>query len=907
MDMDKEVEDFKKKNAPSLIGSSVRDSSDAIPTLKSLNTVKNPVYKSSGSTAALLLVDQVAAEGALINDEDSQLAVVLDNKGHIKDDVIPDSIKLMDQKSKSSLVTADELEKFASEDAFEDNSNKVTILGGEADKYLAPAGGSSSGYKYRLKAKKGARTLDDSNNGFIEPDHMRSVDDIINVVNKGDFEKASTLVLDKVSETIADGTKTLTLNDLKNNESTISEIPDSAIEVDSNHLPPAAMRDGSESRLLEEQKSRSTSNISRVTASRYDSHDRPNLARGDSIHSGLNGDLSISNSFDQLSKSLVSERKPRHDPGVPKVANASSLNYLRTISRSRSRMRSDRKSVSTDDHRLDSNELRESGALINDDEMSNAPDIEYAVNKALDFVEDTHNIKKGGKKLLNSGDIVKNLQKGLAEVEEENTGSNRTKVNTDDLLDQLADSAMELMVDSDLEEETDDKEEKVQKKKQITLSSETTLTDNKAENKDRERREEDEKKEEEKTDNDQTLMTRNELSIVPKVATATTALSLDNMMDQLAEEITGNDDEEEADEEDKDDKEDKKKEKVEKEEKEEKEYEEEEKEYEEEKEDEEKEKKLNEKKEKQKEQELPQFEDTKLEQKVEEERENKEHPKIETKKGKSAYELETEEAKKIDENEVIDEHEEDKHEIEKQEKAKEEEDAFEVIDKPSDEEVQEETSDCITEKDKEVEETSELLDEKKGEVSSFTEKAEMYYKEEIKEPITEENVANKVKEATSDKEEETQEEAVTLKAPSESKFVETEGDDIDGLIAAAAREKALKESHPPLGSDGSVFIPKTQKLNFEDEPVYLYTSLAGGFHVATRTNRLETILAANRIKFTYRDLGTDEEAKKVWRRYSNNKTLPGVVRGKDDYIGNWEDIEEANEDYRVRSLIYETY
>ncbi len=117
----------------------------------------------------------------------------------------------------------------------------------------------------------------------------------------------------------------------------------------------------------------------------------------------------------------------------------------------------------------------------------------------------------------------------------------------------------------------------------------------------------------------------------------------------------------------------------------------------------------------------------------------------------------------------------------------------------------------------------------------------------------------------------------------------------------------MKASNSGLGKDGSVFIPKNDKMTFEDEPVYLYTSFAGGFHVSTRTNRLETILAANRIKYTYRDLGTDEDAKKVWRRYSAGKTLPGIVRGADDYIGNWEDIEEANEDYRVRSLIYETY
>ncbi|CAI4879574.1 AFH_G0017200.mRNA.1.CDS.1 [Saccharomyces cerevisiae] len=97
-----------------------------------------------------------------------------------------------------------------------------------------------------------------------------------------------------------------------------------------------------------------------------------------------------------------------------------------------------------------------------------------------------------------------------------------------------------------------------------------------------------------------------------------------------------------------------------------------------------------------------------------------------------------------------------------------------------------------------------------------------------------------------------------------------------------------------------------RKLN-EKEPVYIYTSLAGGgFHMIPRTNRLSTILTANRIPFTYRDLGTDDEARKVWKTFSKGRSLPGVVRGHNDLIGNWEEIEEANEDYKLRELIYDT-
>lgn len=99
--------------------------------------------------------------------------------------------------------------------------------------------------------------------------------------------------------------------------------------------------------------------------------------------------------------------------------------------------------------------------------------------------------------------------------------------------------------------------------------------------------------------------------------------------------------------------------------------------------------------------------------------------------------------------------------------------------------------------------------------------------------------------------------------------------------------------------------PEELRKHLESQPVYIFTSFAGGMQIMHRTNRLATILKGNGIEFTQRDLGTDEEAKKIWRRYSAGKTLPGVVRG-DDFIGNWEDIDEANEEYQVRVLVYET-
>lgn len=122
-------------------------------------------------------------------------------------------------------------------------------------------------------------------------------------------------------------------------------------------------------------------------------------------------------------------------------------------------------------------------------------------------------------------------------------------------------------------------------------------------------------------------------------------------------------------------------------------------------------------------------------------------------------------------------------------------------------------------------------------------------------------------------------------------------------------KEVVPESESVVEEEEELHEPTKEEIieMLKDEPVYLYTSLAGGgFHMPQRTNKLVTILTANRIPFTYRDLGTDDEARGVWRRYSNGRMLPGIVRGKDDIIGNWEEIEEANEDYRVRELIYET-
>ncbi|KAF2146465.1 uncharacterized protein K452DRAFT_282633 [Aplosporella prunicola CBS 121167] len=80
-----------------------------------------------------------------------------------------------------------------------------------------------------------------------------------------------------------------------------------------------------------------------------------------------------------------------------------------------------------------------------------------------------------------------------------------------------------------------------------------------------------------------------------------------------------------------------------------------------------------------------------------------------------------------------------------------------------------------------------------------------------------------------------------------------------------------------------------------DNTLYLFTSLtAGSTHVVTATSRIETILRANRIPFTYIDTATNEEARKLYSRRAGGKKFPLLV--KEGYVlGGITEVEEWNE------------
>ncbi|KAK6458296.1 uncharacterized protein RJT20DRAFT_133733 [Scheffersomyces xylosifermentans] len=138
------------------------------------------------------------------------------------------------------------------------------------------------------------------------------------------------------------------------------------------------------------------------------------------------------------------------------------------------------------------------------------------------------------------------------------------------------------------------------------------------------------------------------------------------------------------------------------------------------------------------------------------------------------------------------------------------------------------------------------------------------------------------------------------------------GDSTTKEVKADVEEPKTKEVVPETKKsdvdddlDDLDISPEELRKHLESQPIYIYTSLAGGMMIMQRTNRLVTILQANGIKFEYRDLGTDENAKKLWKRQAEGKTLPGIVRG-DDFMGNWEKINDVNEEYKLRELLYET-
>ncbi|GME76323.1 unnamed protein product [Ambrosiozyma monospora] len=295
-------------------------------------------------------------------------------------------------------------------------------------------------------------------NEFIKPQEVITLDEILNKVNDG--EPVTSLTGDDHDLKTPTDPKTTIPKDIKE-----PQVPDSAIEIDSSNTVPASSRDGSLSRLSSqsrpstttatatpavtvavsaEEKTRSAQSPFREGTGTH----RPHLARGESYHSGVSNDdfapsihsthsgsgaASIhsahsatsntapldlgSGSGVQLS-SAANERRPRHDPssvGVSnigsKIRNESSLNYLRKISRSRSR--ASRKSAGSrstgDGEEGDVGKGHKGFSKF----ASMESDLDDVINNALLLVEENScSVEDGGKIIGGDGekdDIVRSL------------------------------------------------------------------------------------------------------------------------------------------------------------------------------------------------------------------------------------------------------------------------------------------------------------------------------------------------------------------------------------------------------------------------------------------------------------------------------------------------------------------
>ncbi len=835
------------------------------------------------------------------------------------------------------------------------------------------------------------------------------------------------------------------------------DVPDSTIENDSIYIPPAAMSDGSSSRLLREQE-RSLSRDHHKNDTALKRPALPHLASGESYHGGIYNKDYYKEGFpltDTPEDSEPVERKPRHEPGTVKNLNASSLNYLRSLSTSRARADNDRRAMGVDVN--DQEDLKETGGLIGDGNMTQTADLEEAMDSILSEVSsiakpsDEHNLaagttlplsaeslkkKKGTDGKMNEID-EKNVEETAEETEKiektaektvENTtdtssetsqkqtaqekdlGKDTQKKDSDerseakkepevtqrksenvsesdntkkqnikepnsvDLGEQASKEKADTSLNADFKEGTEDhpksesgekttsekkgsvepvsSEEdsaessvkKSEKSEQVeddaeTKASKESVVDDSAVKEEGERK--DEPKEQQKSkesseeqanakdnsddspssknDENKQISDDSDLGAEDKEleqkddvkktdvalnekgtdAEKKTSVANTDVKDETSEDVTDAESSKEASKADK----------------------------------------AGESKSK--------SDDEAIEgSKVVEA--NTDEPKVTTKDDKKAEndsvkssnsEVEKDDINDVNGQEKItetnkdessgdsanaktkDEKEEsstekedtEKNDIEENDIAKndaEKEDIEEKSTKTETENQEDEKKETDSETgDKDLEESkvAETEDnaEIKGDAKTKDEEATVIASSE---PVKKEKIVEtEEKTEKTEKAEETEKVEETEKTEETNKD-ESSNDDIERLIAEVEREqKALESKSHQTGSKGSVRVAKEQKMTFEDEPVYLYTSFAGGMQVASRTRRMETILAANKIKFQYKDMGTDPQAKRIWKTFSQGKALPGIVRGKDDFIGNWEDIEEANEDYAVRQLIYETY
>ncbi|KAG7889869.1 hypothetical protein KL936_002543 [Ogataea polymorpha] len=787
MDMEAEFEDFQKKNTPSLIGSSVRNSSTPSGDLDKdepesiildrARSSSRPVIKSNPSTSHIgfVSVDELKAEGGLLNDEEGEvLDEILDEEGHLKKDALQLKERLKTEEEGISSYIQSPGSEVSSEPVRE---KEHLVFGGDAGNFVAPAAAKSShltDFKYESPSREPPKP-EEKNRDLIEPGKLTTVDDILQRINQGSGELTEEPKITPKSES-------------KVPQDNMTEPSAYSNEVDQLLTAPASRREGSSSRIMRErQRSRSrpadgSGSPFREGVGMY----KPHLAKGDSYHSGISND-----EYSQGSANVDApvERKPRHDPGSVRLSSSSSLNYLRSISRSRSRAANDKDAIGKD-RGIDQNELKEEGVLMHDGDFSQLPDYEDAITNALNIVENTKSVKDGSKVGRHKENIVSDLHNSL---------------NSRDL--------------GELNEADEDRD--ILKEKNNELK-----TANKG-------RKDDSFSADEHVNSDSKTIAfkdSNADEVDTKSSDSVQKLSDESLCETKQTDVS--------------------------------------------------------------EEKLPGHPDT-----VES---------LDQERQESTHSVET----KSDETKDKDVHSEAATLPKSAENNRDNTPSQDLVNADDNLPIKTSADEAILEQPKKSLdslttklESSTLAEAPENSTADIAGTGE----EGIEQEATiqqDKPIKDEVEAMEPVKEKDTPVEDTQARKSGSNSF--DDDDDIEELLRAVEKEQPAESSTSTANKD-SVYVPKGTKMTFEDEPVYIYTSLAGGFQIATRTNRLQTILTANRVKFGFKDLGTDEQAKKVWRRYSEGKTLPGIVRGKDDFIGNWEDVEEANENYAVRTLIYETY
>lgn len=361
MDMENEVEDFSRTGTPSLVGQSIRGEMRP-ESVNSRGSSRPNIKVSKSPEESTVSLEQLHQEGVLLQDEE-ELDSILDEEGHIKDAALDISAQEGDAEVKPpSNIDVKSINEHEEGDSFL----------AKDEEFIAPASsrdGSKSRsssvtpntYNRRSGSTKPLKTSPLVHK--IEETPEPTIKDVVNEYNEGNYHPFNSEE-EQEERQPRRPTRNIPEDDV--------QIPDYAKAIDAENTVPAGAREGSDSPYISSPARSITSNSN---GEYVKSPQRPHLARGDSYQNTV-----TNNDFSNTPPLNIGERRSRGSN-----RSESSLNYLRSISRSRSRVANDKKLIG-EDRGTDEAELKEEGALLGD-HYDQLPDLEDAVEKALGLVQ----------------------------------------------------------------------------------------------------------------------------------------------------------------------------------------------------------------------------------------------------------------------------------------------------------------------------------------------------------------------------------------------------------------------------------------------------------------------------------------------------------------------------------------